>query len=108
MTQLYCSTIHPICKYCVNYQPYGAILEPTGVCDGNLDLLLVITSSHREDAYTRRNTIRRTWGKLDNPIYKINRLFVLGRFFMLNPIYLSDKGRARRNYPFPGNYVVFL
>ena len=73
------STNNPTCKYCIDYESYSAILEPTGVCDDQLDLLLVITSSHRADAYNRRTTIRNTWGKLDNINYNINRLFVLGR-----------------------------
>ncbi len=67
------------CKYCIPVEQYSAIVEPKGICQGRqLDLLFLVTSSHREDAAERRIMIRNTWSKLNNSSYKVHHVFVLG------------------------------
>ncbi len=55
--------------------------DSTGICmEGkHLDLLLVIISSHREDAALRRQVIRETWANYTSANYTVNHMFVLGK-----------------------------
>ena len=64
------------CKYCVNHTIYKSVISP----QETLDIVLLITSSHREDAVARRETIRSTWGNDSYYLpHRIKHVFVFGK-----------------------------
>ena len=76
------------CRKCINTNLYETIIYPKRITKMKLDAILLLMSSHRQDAPGRRHAIRSTWG--NTSIYvpnKIQRVFVLGnnkRLLFLN------------------------
>ena len=74
------STVGKFCKFCVNHTIYKPVISPPQ----SQDLVLLITTSHRNDAAERRDAIRSTWA---NDSYylprKIQHVFVCGKFYYL-------------------------
>ena len=70
------------CKYCVNHRKYDVMLQPT-IPSRHFDLVLLITSSHRQGAKERRQAIRQSWG--NDSFYtarKVSHVFLLGECYL--------------------------
>ena len=67
------------CVYCIDASKYKVLIEPKHVCR-NIDILMLITSSHRKDGMNRRMAIRKTWSNSSETNMKLGHIFILGKY----------------------------
>ena len=74
------------CNTCVDYTPYKPIIAPRNITQDQLEFVFLIYTKYAQEAYERRQFIRRTWA---NQTYwgsvRIQHVFTLG-----NPVLLAS------------------